>query len=322
MARQSENGCSLEEAARSLGVSRRTICRDIYELAMIGVAIRISGDRVVCEGGEYQVEADAVAMRRLAILSLLASGPRTLSDITAYVCDERRGFDVDERTVRRDIEHMVSAGYVVERADEAEGPKSYALSELFMPRFSLPFSQLAAVMRALDTSPAALADPVTAASIKGKLMAALMPDPSPVDRVCRRRHIVGRARIASSSMLSKVDALELAAMEGRVVEMVYRGPKAQGSQSTRPGPWSPLASCTTGSTTHGTWWRGAARQATCGTSASIAYRALPSQMNSSSPPAASRWRITCRGRGACTGGAGADQGEVLRRVQRHRQGEG
>lgn len=240
MARQSENACSLEEAARSLGVSRRTICRDIYELAMIGVAIRISGDRVVCEGGEYQVEADAVAMRRLAILSLLASGPRTLSDITAYVCDERRGFDVDERTVRRDIEHMVSAGYVVERADEAEGPKSYALSELFMPRFSLPFSQLAAVMRALDTSPAALADPVTAASIKGKLMAALMPDPSPVDRVCRRRHIVGRARIASSSMLSKVDALELAAMEGRVVEMVYRGPKAQGESKHAPRAVEPL----------------------------------------------------------------------------------
>ena len=185
--------------------------------------------------------------------------------------------------------------------------KSYALRAVHAPLFAALLSACA-VMRALDTSPAALADPVTAASIKGKLMAALMPDPSPVDRVCRRRHIVGRARIASSSMLSKVDALELAAMEGRVVEMVYRGPKAQGESKHAPRAVEPLG--VVYYWFHDAWYL----VARCRQAGDVRHFrvdriqsfALTDEL--SSPPAASRWRITCRGRGACTGGSRCGSG--------------
>lgn len=219
-ARSNGEECTVGGAAAHFGVSRRTIARDVVELKMVGVDIELCDDRIVCRGGDYQIEASETAMRRIAILSLLSGGAKSLSSIVDALREPGRDFDVDERTVRRDLEYLAAHGYIDEPDANASG---YRLTNVFMPRFSLPYSQLSAVMRALDACPAALADRAVAESIKSKIMAALVPDPSEMGVVSKRRYIVGRAHRSSRAVLSRVEMLELAAYEQQVVQMSYQG---------------------------------------------------------------------------------------------------
>lgn len=233
MARQSRCGCALADASQRLRVSERTLMRDVESLRKVGVDISASGGRIIWRCGEYQLHADEWAMRRIAVLSLLSDEPLTLEQIVAGVLGRGAEFGVDERTVRRDISYLLIEGYIQHYGGMGGDSVVYGLTEAFMPRFSLPYSQLAAVMRALDTSPRALADPAAAASIRGKLMAALVPDPTRVSLISRRRHVVGRPRQSSASLLGKVEVLELAACEQHAVEIVYRGSGSQGANVPR-----------------------------------------------------------------------------------------
>jgi predicted DNA-binding transcriptional regulator YafY len=233
MARQDQNGCASADAVRCLGVSERTLMRDVASLRKVGVDISISAGRIIWKCGDYQLHAAEWAMRRLAILSLLSEGPLPLEQIIDGVLSQSAEFGVDERTVRRDIRFLVLEGYIQQQGCAPGDSAVYGLTEAFMPRFTLPYSQLAAVMRALDTSPKALADPAAAESIRRKLMAGLTPDLTRVSLVSRRRHVVRRPRQNSSSLLSKVEVLELAACEQHTVEIVYRGLRSRGVKRPR-----------------------------------------------------------------------------------------
>lgn len=233
MVRQSEGGCPSAEVARRLGVTERTLLRDVESLRKVGVDISLSDRCIVWKCGDYQLHAADWAMRRLAVLSLLSSGPMTFRQIIEGVLKQSAEFDVDERTVRRDVSYLLNENYVQQEGSATGDNAVYRLTEAFMPRFSMPYSQLAAVMRALDTSPKALADPTAAASIRDKLMAALAQYPAHVSLVSRRRHIVGRPRRTSSSLLGKVESLELAACEQHTVEIVYRGSRSRHGSAPR-----------------------------------------------------------------------------------------
>jgi len=238
MLEASEGSCSISHIAAQLGVSARTVYRYISQLQMVGHDIRLEGGEVrsgsgsapgsapgsgaesreVRVGPAYHIESSEPAMRRLAILSLLTGGPATLGRIVSYLADPLRALAADERTVRRDLEHLESAGYV-----EAPGERNtgYCLSGAFMPRFSLTFPELISVVRALESAPEAVADPRTTASIRSKLFAAMAPSVDQAHALRRRRYTKGRARRSDPAILARVEALEVASLEGRVVQIMY-----------------------------------------------------------------------------------------------------
>ena len=232
--------CSISAISAQLGVSTRTVYRYASQLQMVGYDIRIEGGDVrsgselppvsgaESRGGPaYHIESSEPAMRRLAILSLLTGGPATLGRIVSYLADPVRALAADERTIRRDLEHLESAGYV-----EAPGERNtgYCLSGAFMPRFSLTFSELISVVRALESAPEAVADPRTIASIRSKLFAAMAPCVDQAHAMRRRRYTKGRARRSDPAMLARVEALEVASLESRVVQLKYT--------EKRKGRWS------------------------------------------------------------------------------------
>ena len=234
MLEASGGSCSISGIAAQLGVSARTVYRYISQLQMVGHDIQLEGGEVrsglgaapgsgaepqeVRVGPAYHIESSEPAMRRLAILSLLTGGPATLGRIVSYLADPLRALAADERTVRRDLEHLESAGYV-----EAPGERNtgYCLSGAFMPRFSLTLHELISVVRALESAPEAVADPRTTASIRSKLFAAMAPSVDQAHALRRRRYTKGRARRSDPAILARVDALEVASLEGRVVQIRY-----------------------------------------------------------------------------------------------------
>lgn len=230
--------CSVTAIADRLAVSARTVYRYGSQLQMVGHNIRIDGGEVRLgpEPGAgspgnpaYHIESSEPAMRRLAILSLLTGGPATLGRIVSYLADPVRGLAIDERTVRRDLEHLESRGYVEAPGDRNTG---YCLSAAFMPRFSLTLGELISVVRALESAPEAVADPLTAASIRGKLFAAMAPCAGQAHAIRRRRYTKGRARRSDPAALARVEALEVASLENRVVRISYMD-RQQGRHSVR-----------------------------------------------------------------------------------------
>ncbi len=240
---------SISAIAAQLSVSARTVYRYARQLQMVGYDIRIDGGEVrsgpgsatgsapgsgaesreVQGGPVYHIESSEPAMRRLAILSLLAGGPATLGRIVSYLADPVRALDADERTVRRDLEHLESAGYVEGPGERNTG---YCLSGVFMPRFSLTFHELISVVRALESAPEAVAEPRTTASIRSKLFAAMAPRVDQAHAIRRRRYTKGRARRSDPVILARVDALEVASLESRVVQLNYME-RRQGRRSVR-----------------------------------------------------------------------------------------
>jgi len=227
MLEASGGSCSISEIAAQLNVSARTVYRYISQLQMVGHDIRIDSGEVRLGaksgagspgGPAYHIESSEPAMRRLAILSLLTGGPATLGRIVSYLADPVRALAADERTVRRDLEHLESAGYVEAPGDRNTG---YCLSAAFMPRFSLAFSELISVVRALESDPEAVADPRTTASIRSKLFAAMAPCVDQAHAIRLRRYTKGRARRSDPAILARVDALEVASLESRVVQLSY-----------------------------------------------------------------------------------------------------
>jgi len=231
MLEASGGSCSISGIAAQLSVSARTVYRYISQLQMVGYDIRIDSGEVRSGaesppvsgagspgGPAYHIESSEPAMRRLAILSLLTGGPATLGRIVSYLADPIRALAADERTVRRDLEHLESAGYV-----EAPGERNtgYCLSGAFMPRFSLTFHELISVVRALESAPEAVADPRTTASIRSKLFAAMAPCVGQAHAIRRRRYTKGRARRSDPAILARADALEVASLESRVVRLSY-----------------------------------------------------------------------------------------------------
>ena len=221
--RAPEGARSVEELAAELGVSARTVYRYISQLKMVGYDIKCEGGEVRSggeqgEGPAYHLESTEPAMRRLAILSLLTGGEATLGRIVSYLADPIRGLGADERTIRRDLEHLESAGYVEPPGEVREG---YCLSAAFMPRFSLTFGELVSVVRALESAPEAVADPLMADSLRRKLFASMAHHVDRAHAVRRRRHTKGRARRSDPATLSKVDALEVASLENRIVQIRY-----------------------------------------------------------------------------------------------------
>lgn len=233
---------SISAIAARLSVSARTVYRYASQLQMVGYDIRIDGGEVrsgsesppvsgaESRGGPaYHIESSEPAMRRLAILSLLTGGPATLGRIVSYLADPVRALAADERTVRRDLEHLESAGYVEGPGERNTG---YCLSGAFMPRFSLTFHELISVVRALESAPEAVADPRTTASIRSKLFAAMAPCVDQAHAIRRRRYTKGRARRSDPAILARVDALEVASLESRVVQLRYME-RRKGSRSVR-----------------------------------------------------------------------------------------
>ncbi len=245
MLEASGGSCPISAIAAQLSVSARTVYRYASQLHMVGYDIRIdSGEvrsgseslpvseaesRAARGGPAYHIESSEPAMRRLAILSLLTCGPATLGRIVSYLADPIRALAADERTVRRDLEHLESAGYV-----EAPGERNtgYCLSGAFMPRFSLTFHELISVVRALESAPEAVADPRTTASIRSKLFAAMAPCVDQAHAIRRRRYTKGRARRSDPAILARVDALEVASLESRVVQLSYME-RQKGNRSVR-----------------------------------------------------------------------------------------
>jgi len=218
---------SVSVIAARLGVSERTVYRYVNQLQMVGYDIRLDSGNVQSgsesgaesQGGPaYHIESSEPAMRRLAILSLLTGGPATLGRIVSYLADPIRALAADERTIRRDLEHLESLGYVDAPGDRNAG---YCLSGAFMPRFSLSFHELISVVRALESAPEALADPLATASIRSKLFAAMAPCVDQAQAIRRRRYTKGRARRGDPAILARVDALEVASLENRVVQIKY-----------------------------------------------------------------------------------------------------
>ncbi len=242
MLEASGGSCSISAIAAQLGVSARTVYRYVSQLQMVGYDIRLEGgevrsrsEAVSGSGAEprgdpaYHIESSEPAMRRLAILSLLTGGPATLGRIVSYLAEPVRALAADERTIRRDLEHLESAGYVEAPGD---GDTGYCLSGAFMPRFSLTLSELISVVRALESAPEAVADPLTAASIRSKLFAAMAPCVDRAHAIRRRRYTKGRARRSDPAILARVDALEVASLENRVVQMRYTD-RREGRRSAR-----------------------------------------------------------------------------------------
>lgn len=237
-----EGSCRVREIAARLSVSERTVYRYISQLETLGYDIRVEGGWVRSEaepGGAVfagRSESPELAMRRLAILSLLSGGPATLNRIVSHLADPIRALEADERTIRRDLEHLESCGYVEAPGEDNSG---YRLGGAFMPRFSLTFEELVTVVRALESAPEAVADPVTMASIRRKLFAAMAPHADRAHAVRRRRYTKGRARRSDPAILARVDALEVASLECRVVQISYveqraGREKASASSSSRP----------------------------------------------------------------------------------------
>jgi predicted DNA-binding transcriptional regulator YafY len=242
MLEASGGSCSISEIAARLGVSARTVYRYINQLQMVGFDVRLEKGEVRSRSepapeseaeprGDpaYHIESSEPAMRRLAILSLLTGGPATLGRIVSYLADPVRAMAADERTIRRDLEHLESAGYVEAPGDSDTG---YRLSGAFMPRFSLTFHELISVVRALESAPETVADPLTAASIRSKLFAAMAPYVDRAHAIRRRRYTKGRARRSDPAILARVEALEVASLESRVVRLGYTE-RLKGRRSVR-----------------------------------------------------------------------------------------
>ncbi len=234
--------CHVREIASELNVSERTVYRYISKLEIVGYDIRVEGGWVRsavelgAEPGDEPGTASArrgespePAMRRLAILSLLTGGPAALGRIASYLADPIRDLGADERTVRRDLEHLESCGYVEAPGEDDAG---YRLSGAFMPRFSLTFQELVSAVRALESAPEAVADPLTMASIRQKLFAAMAPCVDWAHAVRRRRYTRGRARRSDPAILARSEALEVASLEGRVVRIRYKE-RPEGRESVR-----------------------------------------------------------------------------------------
>ena len=213
-----------------------------YDIRLEGGEVRSRSEAVSGSGAEprgdpaYHIESSEPAMRRLAILSLLTGGPATLGRIVSYLADPIRALAADERTIRRDLEHLESLGYVDAPSDRNAG---YCLSGAFMPRFSLSFHELISVVRALESAPEALADPLATASIRSKLFAAMAPCVDQAQAIRRRRT---PRRAGAIRPLARVDALK--SRRWRIVVQMLRERRKEAQSAcelSRPS--------TTGSTT-------------------------------------------------------------------------
>ncbi|HOB43056.1 MAG: transcriptional regulator [Bacillota bacterium] len=240
MVKSSGGSCQVDTILEAFDISMRTLQRDLAKLRMVGAKIEIRDALVVCEddGGGYHARSSEAAMRQLAILTYLTGGPSTITSIVTYLNDPIRDFSIDERTVRRDVDYLESRGLVEAPGQWSEpggktGPScrgecvdrsgAYRLSSAFMPRFSLTCDELVAVVLALESAPEAVADHATVVSIRDKLLASVAPQTGPAHYVTRRRFTKGRTRRSDPAILRKVDTLELASLEGRVVRIRYRG---------------------------------------------------------------------------------------------------
>ncbi|MDI6871146.1 MAG: WYL domain-containing protein [Bacillota bacterium] len=227
---------TVEALAARLAVSRRTVQRDLGEMRRRGIEVARQGDRLCLvsikeDAPQATAPATEREVRQLSLLKWIYEEPGSLAP--AGLCERgARRFEVCERTILRDLASLQERGLI----DLREG--RYYPGGGFLPRLTLSPDQALALLSYLDIQRQLLPRGEALRSAEEKLRSCLLGEAgSSVLREAEGRHnpvrlVKGRYYLQPPEIEERVDLLERACQERRLVSFFYTTLAGEASQRT------------------------------------------------------------------------------------------